>query len=166
MFVQVGSFVAEDACVVHAEERLSAGTEELARPVFWGVTASKKVGSAVVRNVAKRRLRALAGNELLNCLNELTENSLARLENVQLSKRTLGNLCQVGCQGSSSQNQLTGVISQETNVLRQDANIIRGLSVVLIATKYTPTVPWDTLVADLRRALKLKYDDNNSVSKK
>jgi ribonuclease P protein component len=101
-------------------------------PVFVGVTASKKVGGAVVRNFAKRRLRAIFRQELLMRLSGVPADSFRMLARVKLSKRTLELPSDPVVVGGSEQF---------------------GLSIVLIATRHTVDVPWQALVADFQHAL-------------
>ena len=59
--------------VSHDEEKLDSGSELVSSSrrdcafMRYGLTASKKVGNAVVRNRARRRLRALAEEVLPDC---------------------------------------------------------------------------------------------------
>ncbi len=54
LFVRAGSRVSKGAVMVEARRRAEDG------PIGLGLTASKKVGGAVVRNRARRRLREAA----------------------------------------------------------------------------------------------------------
>jgi hypothetical protein len=119
-------------------------------PFFYGITASKKVGNAVKRNKAKRRIRALIkpvldvgvwggveGPEAFVskfCL----KNAPNHLKKTVLSKKTLQTF-----------------FEKSKMVQHGDKNIKNiGIAFVFIATKLTPVVKWEKFESDFREIVR------------
>lgn len=111
--------------------------------VFVGFTTSRKVGNAVLRNRARRRLRAWVRERLASCLDALSEEEFqaSPVRTVSLSKatwRAFEARYPRKAQAVKSASQRGG----------------RLLALVFIANKSTPTTPWTELDQDLRGAVK------------
>ncbi|GHS95141.1 hypothetical protein AGMMS49949_09340 [Alphaproteobacteria bacterium] len=111
----------------------SAGSPPLP-PIFFGITASKKVGNAVKRNFAKRRLRAWISATLEQRLEKFASVLAAGLPAGSLSKRSL-----------------------QTFPENEKGRAKNGVAFVFIATKKTVEGPWSALCDDLQQALPLVF---------
>lgn len=128
---------------------------------FVGYTASRKVGNAVIRNRAKRRLRALVRENLHKWVllaqpfDSRTERW--RVSGIRFSKRTLHEipLLQSGSEKSVFKYKDTdyGEI-QRTPLVESNAGCnAYGFAFVFIATVQTANVPWSTLQNDVQNAV-------------
>lgn len=120
---------------LHGEqERSGPGEQGSSAPVLFGITASRKVGKAVVRNFARRRMRAWCQAHLSQLALRQGENGAHQsgLRTVSLSRPTLQTLRRQEREGSPL-----------------------ALVVVVIANARTPTVPFKVLAADLAQALQM-----------
>lgn len=118
-------------------------------PIFVGITASRKVGNAVHRNRAKRRLRVCA-RTLLTHEMHFSQAFLKtlHLKKINLSKKTLNVFL-----------NKSGARAEDTLKHKK-----LGLVIVFIATKYTPDVKWSLLVTEVQDAMNRCL--KNSVMKK
>lgn len=128
---QRGIFVKGRGCLVQICPVRGIGSGQV--PLFFGITASKKVGNAVCRNRAKRRLRAwVRGN-----LQSILAVSSLKFSNTSdefpyLSKRTLTLL--------TNEGQMENFCS---------------LACVFIATKATVNISWNELSQECQRIVQL-----------
>ena len=60
----------QEGLVLQSISKMDESNEDLIR---FGVTATKKIGNAVIRNRCKRKLRALAKEVLIKCAKENSE---------------------------------------------------------------------------------------------
>jgi RNase P protein component len=115
----------------------SAGSGHL----FVGITASKKVGNAVARNRAKRRIRAL--------IHEKMQGGLSHLQKRGRCRRTTYNSVAF-ISGRTVRSAMNRAPSVNTDRSQQ----FFGLGIVFIATKHTPVVEWRNLEMEFGRVLR------------
>jgi ribonuclease P protein component len=123
--------------------------------VFFGFTASRKVGGAVDRNRAKRRLRVLAVNNVVEYFKKSKVIVSPKFCEVRLSNKTLQkcddtNICVSGLTNHFARNSCSGCVV-----------------IVLIATKRTVNAPWGSLSSDVISAVKTavaKHQAHNDSS--
>lgn len=111
-------------------------------PVFLGITASRKVGNAVFRNLARRRIRAWSSKELIPCLKVFVNFQANHLKKIQLSKSTLKSFKNFYQDSSLFLKKKTGIV------------------IVFIANKNTPIIEWSLLDFDMRNAVKNCFKQN------
>jgi ribonuclease P protein component len=131
--------------------------------IFYGITASKKVGNAVCRNRAKRRLRALVRSELASILQKELAGILQKesgglragcwqattQQNPRLERGT-GNYAFLSTK--TANNTLpAGVELGEKNAERC---IGTGFAFVFIASKNTPVAKWQDLKSEFCREIR------------
>ena len=107
------------------------------KPLFFGVTASKKVGNSVKRNKAKRRIRALFRNEAIGISEKVNAFSLSD-PLFTLSKKT-------------SEHFFKEVNQKFVDCSDSCLNV--GIAIVIIATKYTPEVKWNILEDSFKKLI-------------
>lgn len=141
--------------VIPEEER--KGTQAGPFPFFWGITASKKVGNSVLRNKAKRRLRAWVRESLENVLGQKLA-SLSALQAqvdskncISLSQRTFGfSTKSQDFRKSFWPSQKKGVALSEKN---SSQKMFCSLAFVFIATKTTGSLEWAFLRNEIEKTL-------------
>lgn len=123
-------------CCVESPEACRKGAGGDAFVLFVGFTASRKVGNAVQRNRAKRRLRAWVAWNLFSLLQSL-DFSKAKTRAVSLSRVTW----------KAFWDKRPSCV----NLLGTEACV---LAFVFIANKTTPEVSWKDLDQELREAVR------------
>lgn len=124
-----------------------------------GYTASKKVGGAVIRNLTKRRLRAIVQESLsalvLPYLPPETDSSTQverwRVSNIQFSKRTMHDVHASLAKLDGKPYSSTSEFNNAEKYSDRKANY--GFAFVFIATSQTASVPWVTLQSDVKMAI-------------
>lgn len=100
-------------------------------PCVFGFTASRKVGNAVLRNKAKRRLRVCAEH----CQKAIIQQwPHAQKPEAHLSRRT--------------RNHIRGKLAPKSAL-----TTTAGWAFVFVATKHTPVIGWTELVVDAQKAI-------------
>lgn len=128
--------VAVQACCVEAPDFIAADMEAVPFLVFVGFTTSRKVGNAVQRNRARRRLRAWAGQNLSGLICD-TDLSQVNTRPIPLSKTTWRAFCM-------QQKRTAKALGPKTRVL----------AFVFIANKLTPKALWAELDKELRETVR------------
>jgi ribonuclease P protein component len=104
-------------------------------PLFYGITASRKVSNAVKRNKVKRGLRVLIRDKLRLCVKDYRPRDLGANAFI-LSKKTIAGM-------------VSGKRSVCSNCVTERAEM--GFVFVFVATKRTPLAQWNDLQEDFQR---------------
>lgn len=115
-------------CLVQQESETEPAVDDV---IFVGITASKKVGNAIKRNFAKRRIRAYCRefitDDIKSYLFDKINNSNAK--KIKLSKKTI-------------------------NSMTQKNDNFSGIALVFIATNKTNQTNWAELCQEITTAIK------------
>ncbi|MDR0632600.1 MAG: ribonuclease P protein component [Holosporales bacterium] len=139
----------------HENQEEPGGSEEAQYPIFYGITAGRKVSNAVNRNKVKRRIRVLVREGLRFYVKG---HRLGHIERriFTLSKKTMVGMfpkkrtpCRANCGRFFPQLQQTDF--EEFCKKSDERGTVRGLAFVFIATQFTPQTQWNGLREDFQK---------------
>jgi ribonuclease P protein component len=130
-------------------------------PLFYGITASKKVGNAIKRNKAKRRIRALLHLNfpwLVSYLDQsikLKEKEIYSYNPlVSLSRKTINGITKKIKKNRKKPLFITKLSNNSANFDDScEEKKIKGLAFVFIANKHTPIIGWERFENDFRKVV-------------